>query len=118
MIELRQQLDKERSVRMMLEEQVCPAGLAAGSKGKFWAVHQQTNAPQGRQGTRGQGKQPKAPSAHKASLPIVEGDKSFSCRLIGTLFGGPLVPGEAEGDCPTGAAPAAGTGEATAARGT
>lgn len=52
MIELRQQLDKERSVRMMLEEQVCPAGLAAGSQGIFWAVHQQTNAPQGRQGTR------------------------------------------------------------------
>lgn len=35
MIELRQQLDKERSVRMMLEEQVCPTGLATGSQGVF-----------------------------------------------------------------------------------
>lgn len=30
MIELRQQLDKERSVRMMLEEQVRPRGAVSG----------------------------------------------------------------------------------------
>lgn len=30
MIELRQQLDKERSVRMMLEEQVRPRGAGSG----------------------------------------------------------------------------------------
>lgn len=64
MIELRQQLDKERSVRMMLEEQVCPVGLEAGSQEGFCAVYQRTNAP----GARGRGEQPEAPSAHKASL--------------------------------------------------
>uniref|UniRef100_A0A8B9GMD4 Transcription factor AP-4 n=1 Tax=Amazona collaria TaxID=241587 RepID=A0A8B9GMD4_9PSIT len=141
MIELRQQLDKERSVRMMLEEQVRPCGARSS-----WTHPLASFSPAG------------APwecwcgwsvAGHVLLPPLrcawlwapwlccghcVEGDSlwlgikgcSASSRLgsppvsglswpAGSLPGGPHVPREAEGDRSASAAPAAaGAGEVAA----
>uniref|UniRef100_A0A8C5SBV5 Transcription factor AP-4 n=1 Tax=Laticauda laticaudata TaxID=8630 RepID=A0A8C5SBV5_LATLA len=115
MIELRQQLDKERSVRMMLEEQVCPAGLEA-TRGTFSGQCASKQMPLWADRARA-GSQ-RALLCPSVPCPLGRVTGSLFGWLIGTLFGGTLVPGEVEGDCPTGAAPAAGTGEAPVPRST